>query len=167
MRFAALTTSYIGKLANEFPGSDFTILSGDTGFDPLIQHLKQRGIKCKRIAKIPTAKQAAIAPVAKSKTVAPAPKPADAGKPSGGNTAAAPSPSVATTTTRARAALVVKQLRASNAAANRPKSPDALRSYIKTLLKPAVNEKQLESVIQSLADSKKIVVKEKKVTYAV
>ncbi len=157
---------YIGKLSTEFPGSDFTIISGDTGFDPLIQHLKQRGIGCKRIAKIPTANQAAIAPVSKQKIAAPAPKAAADSKPTAGNGTATALPPI-TTTTRSRAALILKRLRASNAAANRPKSLDALRSYIKACIQPPVNEKQLNSVVQSLADSKKIVVKDKKVTYAV
>lgn len=40
---------YIGKLSCGYSGYDFQILSKDTGYDPLIAHLKEQGIKCKRI----------------------------------------------------------------------------------------------------------------------
>ncbi len=39
---------YIGRLAAEHPGSSFHIVSKDTGFDPLIRHLKAKGISCDR-----------------------------------------------------------------------------------------------------------------------
>jgi hypothetical protein len=44
---------YIGRLAVEHPGSSFDIVSKDTGFDPLIRHLKIKGISCRRIKAIP------------------------------------------------------------------------------------------------------------------
>ena len=43
---------YIGKLAVEFPESFFHIVSKDTGFDPLIKHLKANKILCKRSTSI-------------------------------------------------------------------------------------------------------------------
>lgn len=39
---------YIGRLIAENPGSAFRIVSKDTGFDPLIRHLKAKGIPCQR-----------------------------------------------------------------------------------------------------------------------
>lgn len=39
---------YIGRLSAEHPGSSFNIVSADTGFDPLIRHLKAKGISCQR-----------------------------------------------------------------------------------------------------------------------
>ncbi len=39
---------YIGRLAAEFPGSHFHIISKDAGFDPLIKHLKSLKISCQR-----------------------------------------------------------------------------------------------------------------------
>lgn len=50
---------YIGKLAAQDPTAYFHIISKDTGFDPLIQHLKSKGIFAARstgIADIPLAK---------------------------------------------------------------------------------------------------------------
>ncbi len=43
---------YIGRLANENPGALFHIISKDTGFDPLIQHLKAQKIVCERFDSI-------------------------------------------------------------------------------------------------------------------
>ncbi len=43
---------YIGRLAIENPGASFHIISKDTGFDPLIQHLKAQKIICQRFNSI-------------------------------------------------------------------------------------------------------------------
>ncbi|MEI6218546.1 MAG: PIN domain-containing protein, partial [bacterium] len=40
---------YIGRLAAESPGATFLIVSKDTGFDPLIKHLKTQNITCHRL----------------------------------------------------------------------------------------------------------------------
>ena len=37
---------YLGDLAVKEPDADFYILSKDTGFDPLIEHLEGRKYKC-------------------------------------------------------------------------------------------------------------------------
>lgn len=41
---------YMGRLSAEEPGSQFIVMSKDTGFDPLIGHLKASGIKVTRSA---------------------------------------------------------------------------------------------------------------------
>jgi len=43
---------YIGQLAAQDPTTFFHIISKDTGFDPLIQHLKSRKIFCSRVTAI-------------------------------------------------------------------------------------------------------------------
>ncbi len=43
---------YVGRLAAENPGASFQIVSKDTGFDPLVRHLKTRGIHCDRSASV-------------------------------------------------------------------------------------------------------------------
>jgi len=43
---------YIGRLAVEHPGSTFHVVSKDTGFDPLIRHLRSQKISCQRSASI-------------------------------------------------------------------------------------------------------------------
>jgi len=40
---------YIGRLCVELPNAIFYIVSKDTGFDPLIKHLKTRNITCNRV----------------------------------------------------------------------------------------------------------------------
>ena len=47
---------YVGELAVKDPKANFHIISKDTGFDPLIRHLKARGIQIQRekdLAEIP------------------------------------------------------------------------------------------------------------------
>lgn len=45
---------YIGHLAQRHPGAKFTIVSGDTGFDPLVRHLTATlKIECRRIRALP------------------------------------------------------------------------------------------------------------------
>jgi PIN domain len=44
---------YLGRLALENPRATFRVMSKDTGFDPLIRHLKKKGIDCERIASVP------------------------------------------------------------------------------------------------------------------
>ena len=43
---------YIGRLATEYPDAYFHIISKDTGFDPLIKHLKGHKIFCQRSAAV-------------------------------------------------------------------------------------------------------------------
>jgi hypothetical protein len=65
---------FLGKLSAEHPQAAFSIISRDTGFDPLVRYLKSQGIDCKRsaaVTDIPHLKSQAAAPV-----LAPAPTPA-------------------------------------------------------------------------------------------
>jgi hypothetical protein len=43
---------YIGVYSEKDKNASFTILSKDTGFDPLVKHIVSKGIKCKRISEI-------------------------------------------------------------------------------------------------------------------
>jgi hypothetical protein len=43
---------YVGQLAAKHPTAYFHVISKDTGFDPLMQHLKSRKILCGRLPKI-------------------------------------------------------------------------------------------------------------------
>ena len=44
---------YVGRLAAQTPGAEFLIISNDKGFDPLIRHVNQIGIACRRAESIP------------------------------------------------------------------------------------------------------------------
>lgn len=43
---------YLGELVQEEPTADFHVVSKDTGFDPLVQHLKSKNIAVRRSADI-------------------------------------------------------------------------------------------------------------------
>lgn len=43
---------YIGRLAVEHPDAHFHVISKDTGFDPLIRHLRRKKISCQRSASV-------------------------------------------------------------------------------------------------------------------
>lgn len=54
---------YIGRLASQEPDAFFHIISKDTGFDPLVQHLKDKKIFCGRwptLGEIPAVKAAQV-----------------------------------------------------------------------------------------------------------
>ena len=57
---------YMGVYSEKQPSASFTILSGDTGFDPLIKHLASKGIKCKRIVDINTFRKPKTGPKQKN-----------------------------------------------------------------------------------------------------
>lgn len=42
-------TFYLGELVKGFPYATFIILTKDKGFDPLLKHLSQRSIQCRRV----------------------------------------------------------------------------------------------------------------------
>jgi len=43
---------YIGRLSAERPGAEFYIISKDSGFDPLIKHLRTQDITCRRLSSL-------------------------------------------------------------------------------------------------------------------
>jgi hypothetical protein len=53
---------YIGEIAAQNPGASFRVISKDTGFDPLIQHLRARGISVTRSASVTKPKAKAARP---------------------------------------------------------------------------------------------------------
>ena len=168
---------YIGRLSAEDPGAAFRIISKDTGFDPLVRHLVARGIDCQRSTELPT--EFASPPV----TLAAAPKPAAPAKPVAKVAKkAAPKKKAAKAvtvtidpvrpagvaqgpakpvTTAARVKVVVACL----AKSTKPTRVSSLRASIKSWFKPALDDKAIDAVMQSLASSKRIVVDGTKVTY--
>lgn len=146
---------YVGRLAAQFPGSRFSIISRDTGFDPLIKHLASQGIGCVRLARVPATATVVTAPAAPKKAAA---KKAVTVQPVG---QAKPAVTPAEANTKTRAAEVLRRL----AGMSKPTKVATLQSSIKAFFKPALNDKQVASVVQSLADSRKIVIDGSKVTY--
>lgn len=163
---------YIGQLSISDPDAGFTIVSKDTGFDPLVRHLKASGIACRRVAVIAGAAKVEAKPapaskpvVTKKAVVATKAKPAkrmvvtflpETNEPTGGpKTVVAPS---------TRVTEVIKRLKGLKAA--RPAKLKTLQSSVRSWFKPALSEGELAAVIQGLTDAKKIKVEGAKVTYS-
>ena len=157
---------YIGQLAAAEPGTSFTVVSKDKGFDPLIRHLAQLGIECRRLPELPepatsqrtqagaSTTTAKVKPV-KAVAVTAQPKVLEAAKKTAKKATAA-------STTRDRAKAVVDHLKKST----KPAKLSTLRSSIKAWFKPALDDKAVDSILQSLHDSKQVAVSGTKVTYA-
>lgn len=169
---------YIGRLAAVEPAAAFNIISRDKGFDPLVRHLNGLGIACQRLPEIPDASASmAIAPVPIASPAVPAKKVAKAVKKAAARKTAvkkaaavvapAPIPDSAPTvakgtSTRARVADVVKRLQKSS----KPAKTATLRSSIRSMFKPALDDASVDAIVQSLQSSRKITVDGTKVVYA-
>ena len=167
---------YIGKLAAENPGASFSIISRDTGFDPLVKHLKLKHIECKRsasIADIPQVKATATA------TAKPAPAPAKSvskpvvkpvAKPSA--PPAAPRTSPAKPAARTAAKPPVDSMRMAQVLENLgkrqglPATLKTLRTTIASLFKPMLADGELDALVAEMKGRGKIVVTGTKVAYA-
>lgn len=158
---------YIGLLASAHPDATFNIISKDKGFDPLVKHLVGLGITCHRLAEIPVPPHVPPAPKAppsnqprvlpvrklpppvKKTVVAPAKKSPPPKK------APAPAKKVTSpTTTPARAKVAIENLKKST----RPNKLKGLRSMLQSWFKPPLDENATDLVIQSLKDSKNLLI---------
>ncbi len=150
---------YIGRLAAEHPEAPFHIISKDTGFDPLIKHLKAQNIQCKR--------SASIADIVPGKPAAP-----PAVKAERGSTAAEKKPASkpAVKSRKAPAKITPDHLKTvlENLGKRKsalPRTLKTLGSTIQSLFKPALDEAQLKAILDTLTEQGKIVIVEKKVSY--
>jgi len=165
---------YIGRLAASHPDARFTIVSKDTGFDPLVRHLTSLKIACNRTtslggpAKLANPTSAAVIKRPAAKAVATAkPKPKLAKNvvvtilpaATGGAIKAAP----AITGDAARVAEVIKRLKGLKAA--KPSTLKTLQSSLKSWFKPALKADEVAAVIAALQSSGKVSVKGAKVVY--
>lgn len=151
---------YIGKLSAEHPDATFTIVSRDTGFDPLVKHLTGLNLACKRISAIdgspqPSAPSAAIAVTKVVKKPVPKPAKKQAPKP-------APKPNAAVP--KERLGEVLQRLQGLKAA--RPGTVKTLRSSLKAWFKPALAESDVNALLAELGRLGKIKVAGTKVTYS-
>lgn len=158
---------YIGRLAAAEPGASFTIVSKDKGFDPLVRHLVGIGIPCQRVPEIegspvaakPAAKKAAKAVQKAVPKVAAKKAPA---RQAPAKPASAPAAKSAAKGTTTRTAEVIARLKKSS----KPAKMTTLRSSIKSWFKPALDDKAVDAIVQSLQSSKAIAVDGTKVSYA-
>lgn len=157
---------YIGELASREPGAFFHIISKDTGFDPLIAHLKSRKILCARsktIADMPIfrgAEQASTSTFSAAPPVVPSTKKtSSAAAAKQGKTAASPPKQGPTE----RIADAVKDLiRRGN---SRPRTLKTLSSTLHALFNKKLGETEIRALIDGLVEGKHVAVDGTKVTY--
>jgi hypothetical protein len=141
---------YIGRLSALHPEASFTIVSRDTGFDPLIKHLAARGIPCRRS---PTLPDAVPAPAKATKTA----KPAAAPKRNASREASKP------VAADPRLSLVLENL--GRMKASRPRTLKSLGASIRSWFKPPLDDKALAALLDQLTKAGKIKVDGTKVGY--
>jgi hypothetical protein len=163
---------YIGGLAASHPDATFTIVSKDTGFDPLVKHLASLKIACNRsvsftgsvksadpkvapAVKQATAKAAVAAKAKPAKNVVVTILPEANGGPAKPQLAAVPN--------EARVAEVIKRLKGLKTA--KPATLKTLRSSLKSWFKPALKPDEVVSIVEALQGSRKISVNGTKVIY--
>ncbi len=163
---------YIGRLAASHPAAKFTIVSKDTGFDPLVRHLASLKIACNRVAsiggfaKLPgtkahpvikrvTANAAGVAKPEPAKNLVVTILPGATGKAIKSKPAAKP--------VIGRVAEVIERLEGLKAA--KPAKLKTLQSSLKSWFKPALKPDEVGSVVAALQDAKKIRVDGSKVVY--
>ena len=156
----------IGRLAHAHPGSSFTIVSRDTGFDPLVRYATKSGIACRRIASLVGATPAKPKPVPAKKPAVPAKraKPNEAVQQVIKRVIAEAKPAVAKPALNGRATEVIARLKGLKAA--RPRRLKTLQSSIVSWFKPALAEAEVKAVIRQLSDAGKLKIAEGKVSYA-
>ena len=183
---------YIGHLAAAHPQASFTIVSRDTGFDPLVKHLAKLGIGCRRVAAIdaitpagpPLAeKPARKAPPAKAAKQAAKAARVDTAR---AETPRAQTPRVAKGTKTAKkaaqpAAAQAKKPAAAPADASRARLAQALellagqkhppaklsrlRSALLSWFRPALTDAEVDALVAALAKAGRITVDGTKVAY--
>ena len=137
---------YLGKLSLEQPGAHFHIVSKDTGFDPLIAHLKSKNISASRSADIVRA-GTAKAGVAK----AAAPK------------AATPKTRVAKSHSEEIDAILHNLNRRGSA---KPRTLKTLASTISAMFKKTLPDERIAALIDELIGKGVVKLDGKRVTYA-
>lgn len=162
---------YIGRLATAQPDARFTIVSKDTGFDPLVRHLASLKVACNRTATINGS--AKVSSPTGAPLIKPAVNAAVAAKakpvknvvvkilPEANGAAIKAKPPVAPKTERV--AEVLERLKGLKS--SRPAKLKSLQSSLKSWFKPALKPNEVASLIAALQNVKKIRVDGTKVVY--
>lgn len=166
---------YIGHLSAKDPTAYFHIISKDTGFDPLIAHLKSKNISAARetdIGEIPLVKATPLAPVLPvvqpplppPQLIVRPPVPLQPSKPPQ-PAKPVPPPPPSTKIHDQRMTTVWEKLRP--ARATKPRTVKTLSSHIKAMFPNAISDGEIANIIADLRSRKYISVTENKITYNV
>jgi len=145
---------YIGRLSVEEPGAVFHIVSRDTDYDPLIDHLKGKKIHCHRWSAFGDIPHARVVPPKVAPTARPAAKPKPLPK------VAAKAAPVASTQMEEIVDNLVKRAKA------RPSTLKALTSTIKSHFRGiGMTDAEVDAIVDDLKTRGLIAVKDGKVGY--
>ena len=144
---------YVGQLTGQYPDAYFHIISNDTGFDPLIQHLRDRKIfinRSKNISEMPIFRMiSSVLPVvAPSVMASPIEIAPIAALPVGFND---------------KIIMVKKDLQ--KRGNSRPGTIDALFSTINSLFRKSLSEDELSLIMRELHYQRIITITETKIVY--
>ena len=141
-------TYYLGRLVTSDSEASYTVISKDTGFDPLVKHLQKTGVGCERAVSIEAMHCfASAAPAATKKAVEkPVAKPA--------------------TKKKADELLALVLANFDKRKAALPSTEKTLRSTVKTLCGIQYSEKEIEAVFSRLLKKGYVVVEGARVKYA-
>lgn len=144
-------TYYLGLLVAADATASYTVISKDTGFDPLVKHLQKTGVQCERAVSIETMRCFAKTGTAKeaAKKASPVEKPAV--KPVNKKKA------------DELLALVLANLQKRKSAL--PRTEKTLRSTVKTLCGAQYSEKEIEAVFTRLLKQSYVLLDGARVTY--
>jgi hypothetical protein len=142
---------HLGERIARDPFADFRIVSKDTGFDPLVRHLRARGFLVRRVASIaagaatPKAAAKALAPSEAKVGAVSASRPSGRADSSAGVATAGDAPGVEPVQLERVRADLAKRKTA------RPRTRKTLANTIATLLGPAASAQSVEAVVGALA----------------
>lgn len=161
---------YLGKLCSQEPASFFHILSKDTGFDPLVTHLRGQGHK---VYRVPTMQALAFLPKphnAGSGVAASTPAPAAvaipapvAGVPAQPAVAAPAKPEKAGMSQAQRLAHIRENLQKPKA--TRPAKHSTLRNHVLAQFHKQINAQQVDEIINGLVKGRVLQLQGSKVHY--
>lgn len=143
---------YMGQLVAHEPGASFQIISRDTGFDPLIAHLKSKKVHVQRLQEV------AEAPAVKVSKA-----------PQVGAIKAEKAPEMAAvkvakiSSLQKQVNLIVAQLKKQGTA--KPRTAQTLINSISTLFQKKLSEEQLAGLVRELEKQKLIEINNDKVAY--
>lgn len=164
---------YLGKLCAEEPASYFHVLSGDTGFDPLVTHLRGQGRNVYRVKCIDSL---IFLPRKNLQRVQPAPIKIDATQPGGtsslmtgggdGTPAGVISASKQSAMTMAQRTAHMRALLARPAGqSSRPGKRATLRNHVQAQFQKQITTQQADEVIASLVKAGVLKIQADKVVY--
>lgn len=157
----------IGHLSAQHPDARFTIVSRDTGFDPLIKYLAHKHVVCKRVATLADSGGAAASKHAVKKAVSAVKSAAVTAVPAKAAAKPASAPAMAMAKPAALdAQLAAAVARLNNLKAARPRTLKTLNSSLKSWFKPVLSDAAVTALLDALGRAGKIHVEGSKVTYA-